>query len=382
MKKICLITGSRAEYGLQRNLILKLKKSKKFKLFLIVTASHLSYEYGYTINEIKKDRVKIYKKVETLLSSNTPIGISKTFGLGIISFAELLDEIKPDILVLTGDRYEILSAAAASLFQNIPIAHIHGGEKTIGSYDDSIRHSITKMSNFHFVANDTYRKRVLQLGENPKNIYVVGGLGIDNIKNNNFISKKSIEKLLKIKFNEKNILVTYHPETTGVNNNLNDFKILLSALENFKNTNIYFTMPNADNDSKELILAIKNFKIKNKNVFYFKSLGQRMYFSILKHIDCVVGNSSSGISEVPTFKKPTINIGNRQTGRIFATSIINVRANKNEIKKAFSKINSKSFNKIIQKTINPYGKFGASKKILSILEKINFKKSSKEFFDI
>ncbi len=382
MKKIAVITGSRAEYGLQKNLLFKLKKSKNFNLFLIATASHLSNEYGFTLNEINQDNLKVSKKIETLLSSNTSVGISKSFGLGVISFSEVLNEIKPDLIILTGDRYEMLSVAVTALFQKIPIAHIHGGEKTVGSYDDSIRHSITKMSNFHFVANNEYKKRVIQLGEDKKNIFNVGGLGVDNINILKLITKKNIEKKLKINFKKRNILITYHPETSGKTSNLKDFKELIKSLEYLSETNIFFTMPNADNGSKDIIKEINIFSKLNKNVFFYNSLGQSMYFSLVNIVDCVIGNSSSGISEIPSFKKPTINIGDRQKGRIYASSVINVSANCKQIKKAIEKVYSKSFQNKIKKTTNPYGKAGASEKIIKILDKINFTCKSKDFKDI
>lgn len=383
MKKICVITGSRAEYGLLRSTLKEISKSKILSLRLIATASHLSQEYGYTIDQIKKDKIKISKEIETLLSSDTHIGVSKTFGLGVISFSEALQDLKPDILLVTGDRYEMLSATIAALFQRIPIAHIHGGEKTIGSFDDSIRHSITKMSNFHFVANKEYKKRVIQLGENPESVYVVGGLGVDNLNRKKLYNKKTLEKILKTKFNEKNFLITYHPETVGIKSSAKDFKELLKSLNLLKNTNFYFTMPNADNTSKLILKEIKKFIQTNNNSFFYKSLGHTKYFSLMQIIDCVVGNSSSGISEAPSFKIPTINIGNRQDGRARAKSIIDCNAYEKEITNAFKIINSKSFKKNLDHVINPYGNGGASKRIVRTIEKvIKNKIPLKNFYDI
>ena len=383
MKKICVITGSRAEYGLLRSTLKEISKSKILSLRLIATASHLSQEYGYTIDQIKKDKIKISKEIETLLSSDTHIGVSKTFGLGVISFSEAFQDLKPDIVLVTGDRYEMLSATIAALFQRIPIAHIHGGEKTIGSFDDSIRHSITKMSNFHFVANKEYKKRVIQLGENPESVYVVGGLGVDNINRKKLYNKKTLEKILKTKFNEKNFLITYHPETVGIKSSAKDFKELLKSLNLLKNTNFYFTMPNADNTSKLILKEIKKFIQTNNNSFFYNSLGHTKYFSLMQIIDCVVGNSSSGISEAPSFKIPTINIGNRQDGRARAKSIIDCNAYEKEITNAFKIINSKSFKKNLDHAINPYGNGGASKRIVRTIEKvIKNKIPLKNFYDI
>ena len=383
MKKICVITGSRAEYGLLRSTLKEISNSNILNLKLIVTASHLSQEYGYTIDHIKKDKITISKEIETLLSSDTHIGVSKTFGLGVISFSEVLQDLKPDIVLVTGDRYEMLSFTIAALFQRIPIAHIHGGEKTIGSFDDSIRHSITKMSNFHFVANKEYKKRVVQLGENPKSVYIVGGLGVDNIIKKKLYNKKTLENILKTKFNKKNFLITYHPETVGMKSLAKDFKELLKSLNLLKHTNFYFTMPNADNTSKLILNEIKKFVKNNNNSFFYNSLGQTKYFSLMKIIDCVVGNSSSGISEAPSFKIPTINIGNRQDGRIRANSIIDCKANQKDITNAFKIINSKSFKKNLKNVVNPYGNGGASKRIVRTIEKvINNKISLKNFYDI
>ncbi len=383
MKKICVITGSRAEYGLLRSTLKEISNSKILNLKLIVTASHLSQEYGHTIDQIKKDKIKIYKEIETLLSSDTHIGVSKTFGLGVISFSEVLEDLKPDIVLVTGDRYEMLSFTIAALFQRIPIAHIHGGEKTIGSFDDSIRHSITKMSNFHFVANKEYKKRVVQMGENPQSVYLVGGLGVDNINKNKLYNKKSLENILKTKFNKKNFLITYHPETVGIKSSAKDFKELLKSLNLLKDTNFYFTMPNADNTSKLILKEINKFIKTNNNSFFYNSLGQIKYFSLMKIIDCVVGNSSSGISEAPSFKIPTINIGNRQDGRIRASSIIDCKPNQKDITNAFKIINSKSFKKNLNNVVNPYGNGGASKRIVKIIEKvIKNKISLKNFHDI
>ena len=383
MKNICVITGTRAEYGLLRRTLEEIKESKKLNLKLVVTASHLSSEFGSTVNQIKNDRFKITRKLETLLSSDTPVGVSKTVGLGIIGFADIFDNIKPDLIILTGDRYEMLSAAIAAMFQNIPMAHIHGGENSEGAYDEAIRHSITKMASLHLVANHEYRKRVIQLGENPTTVHIVGGLGVDNIKKNKLLSKKTLEKKLKIKFLNKNLLITYHPETVGNNSNLKDFKELLLSLQKLEDTNLIFTMPNADHNSRSLIDEIKKFVSSNKNAVFFKSVGQLNYFSLVSKVDGVIGNSSSGISEVPSFKKPTINIGDRQKGRIKASNVIDCRANRAEITRAIKKIYSKNFNQKLEFVINPYGSGGASKKIIKLLEKnnlnINLKKS---FYDI
>ena len=337
-KKICVITGTRADYGLLRWVIDGLDKSNKLKLQLIVTGMHLSPEYGMTINEIKKDGYKVTKILEMLLSSDTPSGISKSIGLGIIGFADIFHSLKPDLIVVLGDRYEILSACIAAMTARIPIAHLHGGETTEGVIDEAIRHSITKMSHLHFVATNEYKKRVIQLGEDPEHIFQVGGLGIDNIKNLNLLDKKELERTLNFKFAEKNLLVTFHPETLQKMKSGIQLNALLNALKTQSDSKIIFTMPNADTESRILASKIRNFCDKSPNTKLFTSLGQLKYLSCLQYVDAVIGNSSSGLIEMPSFKKATINIGERQKGRISAQSVINCKADKIAIIKALKKV--------------------------------------------
>lgn len=383
LKKICVVTGTRAEYGLLRWVIDGLDKSPTLNLQLIATGMHLSSEYGMTIREIKKDGYKISNEIEMLLSSDTPVGISKSIGLGIIGFADAYTSLKPDMVLLLGDRFEILSAAIAAMSARIPIAHIHGGEATEGLIDESIRHSITKMSHLHFVATEEYRKRVIQLGENPKNVFNVGGLGIDNINKLDLLSKRKLENILSINFNKRNLLITYHPVTLEANSSCKHIDQLLNVLEEQKETNIIFTMPNADMESRILSKKIKQFCEMKSNAYLFTSLGQLNYLSCLQFVDAVIGNSSSGLLEVPTFKKGTINIGDRQKGRICAKSVINCQAESKAIRKAINHIYSEEFKETLSSVNNPYGDGGASAKIVKRLENVSLQGLlKKKFFNL
>ena len=301
----------------------------------------------------------------------------------IVETSKILKTLRPDLVIVLGDRYEILSSTISAHLCRIPVAHIHGGEVTHGVIDDAFRHSITKMSHIHFVANAIYKKRVIQLGESPKNIYVVGGLGVDSISKTNFLTKHELEKKFNIKFNKINFIVNFHPETLNKNLAKKQIRELLSALKKLKNTSLIFTMPGADLESQIIIKLIKKFTKKNKNAYFFKSFGQVNYFSLLKQIDGMIGNSSSGLLEMPYFKKGTINIGERQSGRLIAKSVINTKIEKNKIFLSIKKLLSKSFQKTIKNSNHPYGKPGASEKITKILKKINPKKINKKvFFDI
>mgnify|MGYP001417442581 FL=1 len=382
-KKICVITGTRAEFGLLKNLIHELIKSKKIEIKLIATGSHLSKKYGLTLDEIKKEKIKVEKKINLNLKKDNSEGLSSSIALGLIKFVSLLKKLSPDSILVVGDRFEIFTVALAATLCRIPICHIHGGELTEALLDDVFRHSITKMSHFHFAATQTYRKRIIQLGENPARVFNVGGLGVDSIRSYNFLTKSEIEKRLNFKFLKKNILVTFHPETLNKEGTKKNFTSLLNALKKLKNTNIIFTMPNHDLDSSIIHTLILKFVKKKKDAYFFKSLGQKVYYSCCKHMDCMVGNSSSGLLEMPSFKKYSINLGDRQKGRIKAASVIDCKFNSNEI---FTKINyalnEKNQSKI-QSVKNPYGYGGASKKIASTLERIKFEKIiNKKFYDI
>ena len=381
-RKICVITGSRAEYGLLKWLLQAIEKEPTLELQLIVTGSHLSPEFGLNYKEIEKD-FNISFCLETLTSSDTSVGIATSMGLGLIRFADAYKQLNPNLVLVLGDRYEIFSATAASLVARIPVAHLHGGETTEGAFDEALRHSITKMSHLHFVAADEYKNRVIQLGEQPENVFQVGGLGVDSIKRLKLLSKDELEASLEIKLLDKNLLITFHPVTLENQTASQQMDELLGALSDFPNTNLIFTMPNADTDGRVLIQMIEEFCSKNTNAHCFTSLGQLRYFSAINYIDGVVGNSSSGLAEVPSFKKATINIGERQNGRLKADSVIDCEPTKDSIKKAISASYTEQFQKQLVTTTNPYGEGGSVEKIIEVLKSVSFENLiKKKFFNI
>ena len=382
-RKICIVTGSRAEYGLLYWLIKGIHADKDLKLQLIVTGMHLSSEFGYTYKEIEKD-FKIDKKIDIDLSSDTSRGISKSMSIAQKSFSDSYSDLRPDIVVVLGDRYEILSATIAAMITKIPIAHIHGGEITTGSWDDPIRHSITKMSHLHFTASEIYLKRVIQLVEEPNRVFNFGGTGIENIKRLKLLSKKKLEKIINFKFNHKNILVTFHPATLEHKTSIKQFKELLASIDELDNTNIIFTKSNSDTDGKKINLAIDEYIVKNSSKSKgFYSLGQLNYLSILQYVDFVIGNSSSGLLEAPSFKIGTINVGDRQRGRIKAKRVIDCLPNKKNITNAIKQIYSSEFQKNLKKVKNPYGDGYASQKIIKVLKTIPLQNIIKKvFYDV
>ncbi len=382
-RKICVVTGTRAEYGLLRWLMQGIKDNPSLELQIIATGMHLSPEFGLTYREIEKEGFTIDRKVEMLMSSDTPIGITKSMGLGMIGFADALDGLKPDLLVVLGDRFEILSAVSAALVARIPVAHIHGGERTEGAIDESIRHSLTKMSHLHFTASEEYKRRVIQLGENPQNVFLVGGLGVDVIKKLKLLEKPALEDFLRFQFGVKNLLVTFHPAALEKVPAENQMAELLAALSELKDTGIIFTMPNADTGGRKLINMVNEFVKQHSNACVHFSLGQLAYFSCVQFVDGVVGNSSSGLLEVPSFKKGTVNIGDRQKGRLKAKSVINCLPSRLEIIDAMKKLYSFEFQSSLREVKNPYGEGGASEKILEVLKNISFDHLiQKSFFDL
>jgi GDP/UDP-N,N'-diacetylbacillosamine 2-epimerase (hydrolysing) len=357
--------------------------SADLELQVCVTGMHLSPEFGLTYKEIEKDGYTIDSKVEMLLSSDTAGGVTKSMGLGLIGFADELERLKPDLVVLLGDRFEIMVAAIAATIARVPIAHIHGGEKTEGAFDEAIRHSITKMSHLHFVAVEEYRKRVIQLGESPNRVFCVGGLGVDNIFKLNLLSKQELEHSLDFELGNKSMLVTFHPVTLECDSSSEQIRELLESLCDFMDHKIIFTMPNADTDGREIFQLIENFCSDNNSCKAFTSLGQLRYLSCLKYVDLVIGNSSSGILEAPSFKIPTVNIGDRQKGRLKADSIIDCLPQKNSISSAIKKAISSDFKDSCNIVENPYGGGGASNEIISIIESIDLQSMiKKEFHDI
>lgn len=382
--KICVITGTRAEYGLLYWTMKQIQDANDFDLQLCVTGMHLSPEFGLTYEQIEKDGFRIDEKVEILLSSDTPVGISKSMGLGMISFAEVYQRLKPDLILLLGDRFEVFSAAAAAMVSKVPIAHCHGGESTEGLIDESIRHSITKMSHLHFTSTEEYRNRVIQLGENPNCVFNVGALGIENINKLSLMSRSDTETSLNFKFAEKNILVTFHPVTLEDTTAGQQFNELLSALDLLESTNIIFTKPNADTDGRVIIKLIDEFVAANSHKSTsFISLGQLRYLSLLQFVDMVVGNSSSGLIEVPSFRIPTINIGDRQMGRLKSKSVIDCEPTKDSIVEAIKIASSESFVKGLTSMENLYGTGDSSNKILTTIRKVEIKSLlKKKFFNL
>jgi GDP/UDP-N,N'-diacetylbacillosamine 2-epimerase (hydrolysing) len=381
-RKICVVTGTRAEYGLLRWLMQEIKESEFLELQLIVTGMHLSPEFGLTVKDIQADGFSIDRKLEMLLSSDTPCGITKSMGLGMIGFADALNQLQPDLLLVLGDRYEIFVAAASAMIARIPIAHLHGGESTEGLIDESIRHSITKMAHFHFVAAEDYRKRVIQLGEQPENVFHVGGMGIDNILRLQLLNRSQLQEELDFKLENRNLLITFHPVTLEKSTSKDQMKELLTALDKLDDVGLIFTMPNADTDGRILFQQINEFCETHPKARSYTSLGQLRYLSCIKHVDGVIGNSSSGLAEVPSFKKGTVNIGDRQRGRLSAASVINCSANSLAITNAINQLFSPSFLAMLPTVKNPYGDGGASQAIVKILEKRSFQNLLKKtFFD-
>lgn len=383
MMKICVVTGTRAEYGLLYWLMKEIDSDSELELQIIVTGMHLSPEFGLTYKVIEQE-FNINKKIEMLLSSDTPVGISKSIGLAQISFSEAYDELKPDLVILLGDRYEIFAAATAAMVARIPIAHLHGGETTEGAFDEAIRHSITKMSHLHFTATDEYRRRVIQLGEAPERVFNVGGLGIENIKRLNLMSKEEFENSINFKLNNKNLLVTFHPVTLEESTTEQQFMQLLNALDTLINTHIIFTKANSDTDGRIINKLIDDYVNSNpsKSVA-FASLGQLRFLSALQYVDSVVGNSSSGLAEAPSFKIGTINIGDRQKGRIKASSVIDAEPDYQSILKAIEHLYSDSFKETLITTKNPYGEGSASSEIIQIIKNTSLKHIlKKSFFDL
>ncbi|MBR3304097.1 MAG: UDP-N-acetylglucosamine 2-epimerase (hydrolyzing), partial [Bacteroidales bacterium] len=357
MRKICFVTGTRAEYGLLRRVMKLVQDSPLTRLQIIATNMHLSPIYGETYKEIEVDGFTINEKIDILgdkklIEDND---ILHSMAKGLVGFANAYDRLRPDLIVILGDRYEMLSASTAALIKAIPIAHIHGGEVTEGAYDDAIRHSITKMSSLHFTSTAEYRKRVIQLGEAPDKVFYVGALGVENVKKLNLLSKMELEDSLEFNLGEKSMMVTYHPETLNTSSTKEAVRNLLDALDEFRDYKIIFTMPNSDNHSYIIRSEIEKYVIKNKErCKAFNSLGIVRYLSVLKYVSTVVGNSSSGIIEVPSFHIPTLNIGDRQKGRICANSIYNCNASKEAIIEGLRVVTSKEFREIALKSSNPY----------------------------
>ena len=378
--KIFLITSSRADFGLLKNLIFQFKKNSFFDLKIIVTGTHLSKKHGYSFNEIRSEKLKVYKKIFITNNTKSPTSLLNDMNILSKNISSLIKKEKPDLFIVLGDRYEVFAASLAAYISKVPIAHIHGGELTEGSLDDGFRHCITKMSNLHFVSHKIYKKRIIQLGEHPSTIYNVGALGVENIYKTNFLNREILQDYLKIDLKKDTLLVCMQPEIEkqSTTNLVNE---TLAALKDYRDKNIVFTMPGADLFNDIIIKKIISFTKKKNNCFVFKTLGSQKYLSLLRCVDVIIGNSSSGIIEMPTFKKYTINIGNRQNGRLKADSIIDVLPNRILIRQAINKIYKTKLNK--KKINNHSKKLNTSKEIFSIIKNVNLKKyRTKKFYDI
>jgi len=380
IRNVCVITGTRADYGLLRWVMQGIKDDDELNLQVVATGMHLSPEFGITYRDIEQDGFFIDRRVEMLTSSDTSVGIAKSMGLGMIGFADALDELQPDLIVVLGDRFEIFAAVAAALVARIPVAHLHGGETTEGAFDEALRHSITKMSHIHFVAAEEYRRRVIQLGEQPAHVFTVGGLGIDNIHRMKLLDLDELEASLDFKLGPKSLLITFHPVTLDTFGAAEQMTELLAALHEQRDTNLVFTMPNADNDGRMLINMVGAFVAQHANARAYTSLGQLRYLSCIKHVDGVVGNSSSGLLEVPSFRKGTINIGDRQRGRLQAGSVINCQPDRRSIAAALNELYSTDFQNALQQVDNPYGDGGASEKVVKTIKHFDMDGIAKKAF--
>lgn len=380
-RKICVVTGTRAEFGLLRWLMQEIQHEPELELQVLATGMHLSPEFGLTYREIEQAGFVINAKVEMLLSADTATAVTKSMGLGLISYADAYERLAPDLIVVLGDRFEIFAATAAALIAGIPVAHLHGGETTEGAFDEAIRHSITKMSHLHFVAAEEYRRRVIQLGEQPERVFLVGGLGIDAIKRIKLLDRVALEESLGFKFGPRNLLITLHPVTLeGQISSGQQMDELLAALGELDDTHLLFTMPNADTGGRELAAMVNQFAETRQNVRVYTSLGQLRYLSCMKYVDAVVGNSSSGLAEAPSMGIATINIGDRQKGRLSASSVINCEPTQQSISKALSMVFDPSFRSTLTSTKNPYGSGGASEKIAKIIKNHDLKNLLKKSF--
>jgi len=381
MRKVCVVTGTRAEYGLLYWLMKEIQSSKKLELQIVVTGMHLSPEFGLTYEQIEQDGFTINAKVEMLLSSDNEIGVSKSMGLGMIGFADALSNLQPDLMVVLGDRFEIFSAVSVATVVRIPVVHLSGGETTEGAYDEAFRHSISKMSCLHFTATEGYRRRVIQLGENPERVFNVGALGIDNIKNLDLLSKHGFERSIKFKLGKKNLLVTFHPVTLETNTAQQQFGNLLSVLNELDDMHVIFTKSNADNNGRCINQMIDEYVAShNLSSVSFISLGQLRYLSAMQYVDAVVGNSSSGLVEAPSFNVGTINIGDRQRGRIRAESVIDCGTDVEDIKNAFNLLYNESFQEKLKYVINPFGNGGSSKKVIDVISSFSLEGILKKVF--
>lgn len=384
-KHICVVTATRAEYGLLSPIIKKLEKDQDFRLSVVVTGMHLSPEFGLTYQEIERDGIHIEKKIEILLSADTPAAISKSMGLAMIGFADYFAEAKPDAVMLLGDRYETLAVACAAMNEQIPIIHLHGGETTEGLIDEAVRHSITKMSYLHFTSTESYRRRVIQMGEEPDRVFNVGAAGVENVHNAEFLSLSDLEKSIGCRLGSRYAVGTFHPVTLENATAESQMMELLKALDRNSDITYLFTKANADADGRVINELLEDYAKKHDNFVLVDSLGMRRYLTALKYALFVIGNSSSGLIEAPSFHIPTINIGDRQKGRIAGDTVIQCAPETDAVDKAVKKALSEEFRKKTADAANPYGDGNTSDKIIEIVRsfilnnKVNIKK---KFYDI
>lgn len=371
-RKICVTTGARAEYGLLYWLLKEITVDPDLELQLVVTGMHLSPEFGLTHKVIEADGFAIDAKVEMLLSSDTPVGIAKSIGLGVIGFADALERLQPDIMVLLGDRFEILAAAQAAMVARVPIAHIHGGEATEGLIDEAIRHSVTKMAQIHFCAAEAYRKRIIQMGEAPELVFNFGAPGLDAAQRITLLGRQELEQALDFKLGSPTFLVTFHPVTLSATPPALALEELFAALDRFPEARIIMTKPNADTNGREIAGMLDDYAARSGGrVAVYTSLGQLRYLSALSQVDVVIGNSSSGILEAPMFKKATVNIGDRQKGRLRASSVIDSPERGELIAQAIETALSPAFTSSLKQTVSLHGFGGASSRIKETLRSIN-----------
>lgn len=382
--KICIVTGSRAEYGLLLPLMKLIRGKKDLQLQIVATGMHLAPEFGLTYREIEKDGFIISEKVEMLLSADSETAIAKSTGIGIMGLADSLQRLQPDWVVVLGDRFETFAAATAAHLLKIPIAHLHGGELTEGATDDAFRHSITKMAYLHFTSTNEYRERVIQLGEDPKRVFNAGAIGLDNIKGLALLSKKELEEALEFNGVDKAVLVTFHPATLENQSSEKQVNELLGALNSYPDLKIIFTMPNADADGRVIGKLLQEYAARNsERIKCFTSLGQLRYLSLLQYIRGVIGNSSSGIIEAPAFKIPTVNIGSRQDGRYRPATVIDTPTDKKSIERAMDRAFSAAFRQSCKKAVNPYGKGNAAAQVLKQITKFGkLSSTAKKFYDL
>jgi GDP/UDP-N,N'-diacetylbacillosamine 2-epimerase (hydrolysing) len=383
-RKICVVTGSRAEYGLLYWVIREIRDSEELELQLIATGMHLAPEFGSTYRQIEDDGFRITHKVDMLLSSDSPSGLANSMGLGIAGFGAAYEALKPDIVVMLGDRFELLAAASAALVAALPIAHIHGGEVTEGAFDEAIRHAITKMSHLHFTSTETYRCRVIQLGEHPDRVFNFGAPGLDNLERLELLNQKALEEAIGLKLGLRSLLVTWHPVTLERERAWTGFQALLDALDQLEGVRVLFTKANADTEGRVINQMIDRYVAAHPdNTIAHTSLGQLRYLSTMKYVQGVVGNSSSGIIEAPSIPTGTVNIGDRQRGRVRASSIIDCDPNIGSIKSALSKLFDSRFQLRLKDIVNPHGSGNVSEKIVEVLRRHSLTNIvKKSFYDM